>query len=347
MQPHPMTATIPDNHVMQHQHHPMMFHGSRNHMMYAPYNPDPYAPLNFNPPSPYRPSHPFPINYGHEVNYETHAYNPNNEGRLNVIDLSPECSPLSVSPSPSFVNEDQDLIDDDQITAEDVLCGRGAGANTHPGNVKFRTLIGEYQMSYLSSKPLDKANIAKCIVAKITVNGGRFLKRSDVEGLDGSTISFWCDIGYKAAREKTCQALRERSPPPPPTIDIITNAESPVTAASHMGECDLDESPDEIDVDDRDVLMGRGGITNSHPGNKMYRTHVRMRKEEYLAAPKLKKAFVAKLVTDEIYKNGGRFLLERQGRWIEISPDKAREKTAQALREKPPERRVRLKNKRN
>lgn len=327
--------------MMHYQHHPTMFNGSRNHLLYAPYNPDPYAPLNINPPSPYSPSHHFHINYDHEFNYQTHAYNPNpnDEGRLNVIDLSPECSPLSVSPSPTFIiNEDQDLIDDDQITAEDVLCGRGAGANTHPGNIKFRTLIGEYQLLYLSSKPLDKANIAKCIVAKITCNGGRFLKRSDVEGLDGSTISFWCDIGYKAAREKTCQALRERSPPP--SSDVINNAGSP---ASHVGERDVDDSPGEIEVDDRDVLMGRGGITNSHPGNKIYRTHVNLRKEEYLSAPKLKKAFVAKRVTDEIYQNGGRFLLERQGRWVEISPEKAREKTSQALREKPSEHRQRFK----
>jgi hypothetical protein len=333
------------------QHHPMMFNRSRNHMLYAPYNPDPYAPLNFDPPSSFpsslSPSHHFAFNYGHEFNYGTHANNSNDVRSLNVIDLSPECSPLSVSPSPSFINEDQDLIDAEQITADDVLCGRGAGANTHPGNIKFRTLIGEYQMSYLSSKPLDKANIAKSIVANITSNGGRFLRRSDVEGLDGSTISFWCDIGYKAAREKTCQALRERAPPPPPPppIDGVHNSGGPLTAASHaLGDFDFDESPVEIEVDDRDVLMGRGGITNSHPGNKIYRTHVTMRKEQYSAAPKLKKAFVAKLVTDEIYHSGGRFLLEKQGRWVEISPDKAREKTCQALREKPPERRKRVKH---
>ena len=314
-------------------------------MLYAPYNPDPYAPLNFDPPASYSPSHQFPFNHGHEFNYRTHAHNPIDVRSVNVIDLSPECSPLNVSPSPSFINEDQDLIDEDQITADDVLCGRGAGANTHPGNIKFRTLIGEYQLSYLSSKPLDKANIAKSIVAKITGNGGRFLRRSDVEGLDGSTISFWSDIGYKAAREKTCQALRERAPPPSPPIDVVHNSgDTPTVASQALGEFDFDESPVEIEVDDRDVLMGRGGITNSHPGNKIYRKHVTLRKEEYLVAPKLKKAFVAKLVTDEIYHSGGRFLLEKQGRWVEISPDKAREKTCQALREKPAERRKRVKH---
>jgi hypothetical protein len=234
---------------------------------------------------------------------------------------------------------DKTFISTDEITPDDVLCGRGAGANTHAGNIKFRSFVGDYQHAYLSAKPLDKANIAKGIVSKITEKSGRFLKRSTEKGLNGKG-GFWYDIGFKAAREKTCQALRERAPS---TFDIPTKSASSSGALLHKPVPDVlagrqVESDNGADgVNDHDILLGRGGVTNSHRGNKHFRTLVRQHQRAYLAAPKLKKAAVAQIIVDEVYGQGGRFLTEKQGKWVEVSKEKAREKTSQALREKAPE----------
>ena len=296
---------------------------SRNTMMYASYDPDPTDPVIVAP----------------------STYNSNVARRLNVIHSSPDHSPIRVFPSPEFSNKAQTLIPADQITVDDVLCGRGAGANTHPGNIKFRTLVAEYQNAYLSSQPLQKTHIAKSVVAEVTKNGGRFLRRANVVGLDGKR-SVWYDIGYKAGREKACQALRERSSSSTFELPRKTRTGSAATAAfdntggSGGGGRTLYKTggdSSEIEVNDRDVLMGRGGVTNSHDGNKIYRAKVSMRQREYLAAPKLKKAEIAMIVVDEIHASGGRFLVEKQGKWVEISREQARAKTSQALREKGPE----------
>ena len=298
----------------------MMTNDSGSTMMYVSYDPDPNAPAIVDP----------------------STYNSNVARRLNVVDSSPDQSPTRILPSPEFNNKVKNLITASQITADDVLCGRGAGANTHPGNIVFRTLVAEHQESYLSSQPLQKTQIAKSIVAKITENGGRFLRRANIVGLDGKR-SVWYDIGFKAGREKACQALRERSSSSSFDLPRKRRRGNTVTTVFDQGgdgggyALHSASSSSEIEVNDRDVLMGRGGVTNSHDGNKIYRAKVSKRQREYLAAPKLKKAEIAMIVVDEIHESGGRFLLEKQGKWVEISREQARAKTSQALREKGPE----------
>lgn len=91
---------------------------------------------------------------------------------------------------------------------------------------------------------------------------------------------------------------------------------------------------------ENDVLYGRGGGTNHHPGNKRYRRIVESRKNDYITSKRLDKPLVAL----EIIKNwrsqdpSGRFLKqdESTGMWNDVGDKKAREKTSQALREKPP-----------
>ncbi len=131
----------------------------------------------------------------------------------------------------------------------------------------------------------------------------------------------------QAAREKTCQALRERAAS---TFDIHHD-DSEIDRSKTVVACET------IEVNDDDVLMGRGGVTNGHPGNLKFRELVRRRQIEYLAAPKLKKAGIATLVMEDVFSSGGRFLMDKKGRWVEISKEKARTKTSQALREKAPE----------
>jgi len=98
-----------------------------------------------------------------------------------------------------------------------------------------------------------------------------------------------------------------------------------------------------------DVLCGRGGGINAHPGNKKFRDWVNERKEAYnLAANKNLKTKVAQEVIQLIRQQNppGKFLArgnqstfhanQMDGYWIEVDETKALAKTSQALREGAP-----------
>merc|ERR1712048_415634 len=88
------------------------------------------------------------------------------------------------------------------INAHDVLCGRGGGTNTQIGNRRFRSLVQEFQPTYLLCRRKEKPLIARTIVLIIRNRGGRFLKKDE-------TSSMLFEVGDKKAEAKTSQALRE------------------------------------------------------------------------------------------------------------------------------------------
>lgn len=82
-----------------------------------------------------------------------------------------------------------------------------------------------------------------------------------------------------------------------------------------------------------DVLCGRGGGTNLHPGNRQYRDLILSETRNYDLANKTKKPGVARSIVAMIRESGGRFLRKgKDGLYYEIGDDAAREKTSQALR---------------
>lgn len=90
------------------------------------------------------------------------------------------------------------------------------------------------------------------------------------------------------------------------------------------------------------VLSGRGGATNSHSGNRAFRSLVKQYQSDYLKAKKRDKPQVAAVVVDKIRERGGRFLRRYTTKsdgvvWVDIGDVRAREKTCQALREGAPE----------
>ena len=91
--------------------------------------------------------------------------------------------------------------------------------------------------------------------------------------------------------------------------------------------------------EENDVLSGRGGGTNVHPGNRTFRDLINMHRRAYLKARKNDKPSISRAIVRTIRESGGRFLKkqEKQGCWIEIGDDAAREKTSQALRQRAPE----------
>ena len=87
------------------------------------------------------------------------------------------------------------------------------------------------------------------------------------------------------------------------------------------------------EVHEHDVMYGRGGGTNHHPGNKRYRKMVEDRKLEYVNSKRLDKPLVA-LEIIKIWRSQlppGRFLKidEKTGLWHDVGDKKAREKTSQ------------------
>lgn len=92
---------------------------------------------------------------------------------------------------------------------------------------------------------------------------------------------------------------------------------------------------------DHDVLCGRGGRTNSHPGNTHWRMLIAANKELYVLLPKCKKILVSKSIVRAIRSQNppGRFLHKEENSdlWYDVGDIKAQEKTSQALREGAPD----------
>merc|ERR1719253_234964 len=88
-----------------------------------------------------------------------------------------------------------------------------------------------------------------------------------------------------------------------------------------------------------DVLCGRGGGSNNHPGNESFRELVNEVKVPYVNCPKREKPLIARWIVEAVRNQTppGRFLSkDSKGLWNDIGDGKAREKTSQALREGAP-----------
>ena len=89
---------------------------------------------------------------------------------------------------------------------------------------------------------------------------------------------------------------------------------------------------------DEDVLFGRGGKTNHHPGNKRLREIVTSYKSIYRQAKKVDKPKVAKLIVGALRAASppSRFLRvnDTTNQWEDVGDRRASEKVSQSLREK-------------
>lgn len=142
-------------------------------------------------------------------------------------------------------------------------------------------------------------------------------------------------------------------PPPDNPPLVVPNANNPSTPfqralnragaqlASRNVEMNVREDKDkkfgiaDNELTYADVLLGRGGWINSHPGNVFFRALVDEYRMEYATAGRGRKTSVAKKVVHLIRNNHGRFLKkdEDDDLWFEVGDQKAIEKTGQTLRE--------------
>lgn len=115
-------------------------------------------------------------------------------------------------------------------------------------------------------------------------------------------------------------------------------APSPLTLSGQAtrGKSGEEERRVYCEPTDVDVLLGRGGLTNHHAGNKRYRHEIDQLKPWYHSCQtKSEKKELSALFLEYIHGYGGRFL-EREdetGRWYVANYRRARKKASQALRE--------------
>lgn len=125
---------------------------------------------------------------------------------------------------------------------------------------------------------------------------------------------------------------RIKSPPAPPSPPPQSRDtfETPliVTPSSPT-----DENITDKELQEFDVLSGRGGGTNNWSGNKYFRQLVENSRSEYVLSKKWAKREIARGIVMTIRSKGGRFLKKEGSFWQDIGDNKAREKTSQALRE--------------
>jgi hypothetical protein len=86
---------------------------------------------------------------------------------------------------------------------------------------------------------------------------------------------------------------------------------------------------------DNDVLCGRGGAINNHPGNRRFRDLINQFKYQYMNETKQNKPIVAMKVLDLVKASNppGRFLVKVPGGYCEAEEERSKEKASQALRE--------------
>ena len=84
-----------------------------------------------------------------------------------------------------------------------------------------------------------------------------------------------------------------------------------------------------------DVLLGRGGRSNHHPGNKRYREEVKNLRTWYnsIGENKDEKTTLSQCLVDYVHSYKGRFLEKDKNGWYEVLNIVARRKASQALRE--------------
>jgi hypothetical protein len=100
----------------------------------------------------------------------------------------------------------------------------------------------------------------------------------------------------------------------------------------------IEDQPDPATPREMDVLCGRGGLINKHPGNQIYRRVVEYNKAFYSSVHKKHRILVSQSIVQSMLNFGCRFLTSGANdtrSWIEIDIKKAVQKTSQALREKP------------
>jgi len=85
-----------------------------------------------------------------------------------------------------------------------------------------------------------------------------------------------------------------------------------------------------------DVIMGRGQRNNKYPGNQKFNKLIETYQKEYEESNKFHKTVLSEVVVSIMNEDGTRFLIregnKKEGAWVEVSFEKARDKVAHDFR---------------
>jgi hypothetical protein len=148
----------------------------------------------------------------------------------------------------------------------DVLSGRGASVNAHPGNKKFRALCFSRKAMFDAANHAAKRRISTEIWTACVENyGSRFLKKRQDKGP-------WYEQGAEQAQLKAAQVMRDYRRP-----DRLVQRELLAAAgkkrnratATPMDDVPIPPPPEEPIVEnpegvhEHDVLCGRGAVSHT------------------------------------------------------------------------------------
>ena len=121
--------------------------------------------------------------------------------------------------------------------------------------------------------------------------------------------------------------------------NVETNSQSSLSSSSSVHDEHLASGAERTYINQvrpTDILCGRGGRSNHHPGNKQYRQTVGNIKFAYQQCPaKTLKTDLSRAIVENCYGYGARFIKQdaSNGRYYVLTKAEARKKTSQALRE--------------
>ena len=170
--PPPVWSEYPHSHQQHPQAAPYYYHHHNHHHHSRPAYEYPTAPPP--PPTPLPGYHHAPSSARRSPTPPPSLVYVHSSSSSDLLQQPLPSSSWSSSPSPELIYEIRDT---------DVLCGRGAPSHYHSGNKHFRQLIHQFQSSYLAARRADKPEIATRIVDMVRRRGGRFLKRTKMEGV--------------------------------------------------------------------------------------------------------------------------------------------------------------------
>ena len=93
-------------------------------------------------------------------------------------------------------------ISTDEIKSTDVLCKRGAGGNSHPGNAEFRRVISKNKDRYDNLLSRDREEFSRGIWNEMSREGIRFVRETAPEGT-------WMVLDDEKSARKIWSALRD------------------------------------------------------------------------------------------------------------------------------------------
>ena len=112
------------------------------------------------------------------------------------------------------------------------------------------------------------------------------------------------------------------------------NPSNPSTITTTAGVTEAGTADFTPNYNDTDVLLGKGGLSNNHPGNKMYVAKALSMQEMYKNVPMPEKTKMSRDLVQFVHDRGGRFMVKPKDSndWVEVDFTTARKKASRLLR---------------